>query len=181
MPAPTWGPFTGRQLTTIICVVAVTLLLPVAAWSATASHVIVDAPVAANVAQRSQFIAAGTYKTLNTGGVQLIAPPSGKGLVITTFHFSFWAGSGLTYVHMYVGNNSCVTENFPQEWVLPTAAGSIDAPISPGYVVPPGKALCAHLGGSVSVNANAEGYIVAAGDARNPSVTVEAKPEAGRR
>ena len=28
-----WGPFTGRQLTTIICVLSVMLLLPVSAWA----------------------------------------------------------------------------------------------------------------------------------------------------
>jgi len=40
----TWGPFTGRQLTTIICVLIVTVLFPVAAWAVTGSHVFITDP-----------------------------------------------------------------------------------------------------------------------------------------
>jgi hypothetical protein len=32
--ARTWGPFNGRQLTTIVCVLAVTVLFPFGAWAA---------------------------------------------------------------------------------------------------------------------------------------------------
>ena len=37
----TWGPFTGRQLTTIICVVFVTVMFPVGAWAVAGSNVFV--------------------------------------------------------------------------------------------------------------------------------------------
>jgi len=43
-PAKTWGPFTGRQLTTIICVAVVVVLFPVAAWGISTSSVFLTDP-----------------------------------------------------------------------------------------------------------------------------------------
>jgi hypothetical protein len=37
----TWGPFTGRQLTIIICTVVVTVLFPIGAWAVTGNNVFV--------------------------------------------------------------------------------------------------------------------------------------------
>ena len=49
-----WGPFTGRQLTTIICVGLVTILFPVGAWAVTGSDVFITArPPAAHAAVNS--------------------------------------------------------------------------------------------------------------------------------
>jgi len=39
-----WGPFSGGQLTTIICVVVVTVLFPVASWAASGSAVFLTDP-----------------------------------------------------------------------------------------------------------------------------------------
>lgn len=188
-PAKTWGPFTGRQLTTVICVTIVMLLLPVAAWSASASHVVVDSgkvtlasPVAANVAQRSQFISSGGYKPLDTSGTVLVTPPAGKGLVITTMHFA-WQGATTagTYVHYFVGAPStCANEQFPVEFGFATASGTENSLINPGFVVPPGKALCAHYTGTVSAFASAYGYIVAPGDVPTPHLSVGATPNSAR-
>ncbi len=47
----TWGPFNGRQLTTIICVTAVAVLFPVGAWAATASNVSILDPGGVNKAK----------------------------------------------------------------------------------------------------------------------------------
>ena len=63
-----------------------------------------------------------------------------------------------------------------------TANGTIDTPITPGYVVPPGKALCARLGGTAfSAWISAYGYIVAAGDARTQNLHTTATPNLGHR
>jgi hypothetical protein len=175
MHAPTWGPFTGRQLTTIICVTIVMILLPVAAWSATASHVIVDTPVAANVAQRSQFISTGTQKDLPNGSTsvngRLILPPTGKGLVVTMLHISYFnAVANSSAVQLFYANPADCggAQGATVEWALPSGSGSIDAPMNPGFVVPPGKALCARAGVNASVGAKAYGYVVVPGQVPTP-------------
>jgi hypothetical protein len=175
MPARTWGPFNGRQLTTMFCVTIVTLLLPVAAWSASASHVIVDTPVAANVAQRSQFISTGKEKILPgvAAGIngRLLLPPAGKGLVVTTFHAAYSdATANNSSIILFYGNpsNCTGTQYGYVEWSLPSGSGSIDAPMNPGYVVPPGKALCAVSSGGAVVGAAAYGYVVAPGQVPTP-------------
>ena len=176
-PTKTWGPFTGRQLTTIVCVIAVTLLLPVAAWSATSSHVVVhsgkitiDSPVAANVAQRSQFISSGGESLLPVSPALLLSPPSGKGLVITTLLMAFSnvsAGGGFAMIFT-ANTGACSNGVNTQEWSLPAGNGSMDAPINPGYVVPPGKVLCARSAASATMYASAYGYVVAPGTVPNP-------------
>jgi hypothetical protein len=189
MQVRTWGPFTGRQLTTMFCVTVVMVLLPVAAWGAAASHVVVDSgkitvasPVAANVAQRSQFISSGTQKLVPANGtdILLIAPPTGRGLVITSVHLNWVSNNAGAYIHVFTGSPACSLEANVLEWDLGTVAGDIDAAITPGYVVPPGKVLCAHIGGTATLYVNAFGYIVAAGDARSPQLAPAASPNAAR-
>jgi hypothetical protein len=175
--AKTWGPFTGRQISTVLCVLIVMLLLPVAAWSAAASHVILDTPVAANVGQRSQFISSGNQKLLPADGADLVVltPPSGKGLVITDVKFAYASATTGAYVHLFVGAPACGTEAVTQEYEFPAGNGNMDSPFVPGYVVPPGKVLCAHTSGTVTAFVNAYGYIVAPGDARSPLLNPAAK------
>ncbi len=44
-----WGPFNGRQLTTIVCVIAATILLPVGAWASVSfSNVAITDPGGVN-------------------------------------------------------------------------------------------------------------------------------------
>jgi hypothetical protein len=187
MQTRTWGPFTGRQLTTMFCVTIVTLLLPVAAWSASASHVVVDSgkitvasPVAANVAQRSQFVSTPGFRILPSNGVAVVilTPPAGKGLVITAVHGAWISAPMGSFLHLFVGNASCTSnELFIQDWTLAQAGGNFDSPIAPGYVVPPGKTLCAHANTEVLVNAY--GYAFAAGDVPTPHLDPAASLPAG--
>jgi hypothetical protein len=178
----TWGPFTGRQLTTIICITIVALLLPVAASSATASHVVVDSgkvtlasQAAANVAQRSQFISSDLKSVPQSGDVMILAPPAGKGLVITTFHVTAFAVSAGSSVHFFFGEpTTCALERFTYDIVFAAGYSTAHETVVPGYVVPPGKALCAHSSGTIGFYTSAYGYIVAPGDARNPQLTTGA-------
>ena len=48
----TWGPFNGRQLTTIVCVIAAAILLPVGAWASVSfSKVVITDPGGVNRAK----------------------------------------------------------------------------------------------------------------------------------
>jgi hypothetical protein len=48
----TWGPFNGRQLTTLVCVIAATILLPVGAWATVSfSNVAITDPGGVNRAK----------------------------------------------------------------------------------------------------------------------------------
>lgn len=40
----TWGPFTGRQLVTMVCVIVVAIVVPVGAWAATLTNVAITDP-----------------------------------------------------------------------------------------------------------------------------------------
>lgn len=106
-----WGPFTGRQLTTIICIGMVTILFPVGAWAAVSgSNVFVtDATsgVHAKVSSAGALSTSGAlsltptsamYHTENLGAntcdraqcTTLAKPPTGKALAITTIEIDAW-------------------------------------------------------------------------------------------
>ena len=66
----TWGPFTGRQLTTIICVAIVTVLFPVTAWGIAGSSVFVTDPhtrAHASINKAGQLAVNGTVNTVAPG------------------------------------------------------------------------------------------------------------------
>ena len=66
----TWGPFTGRQLTTIICVAIVTVLFPVTAWGIAGSSVFVTDPhtkAHASINRAGQLAVNGTVNTVAPG------------------------------------------------------------------------------------------------------------------
>jgi hypothetical protein len=83
----TWGPFSGRQLATIICVLAVTILFPFGAWAVsgsntyvtdarTGSHATVaNGALTANVAPTHNFIASSVTNAVDLNWVSLLSPP----------------------------------------------------------------------------------------------------------
>ena len=86
-----------------------------------------------------------------------------------------------TYVHIFVGApTTCGNEKFALEVIIPTAEGTENDVINPGYVEPPAKALCAHSPGTVTANVSAYGYLVASGDVPAPHARPAATSEPGR-
>lgn len=193
----TWGPFTGRQLTTIICVLIVTVLFPVAAWAVTGSHVFITDPrnghygavdTAGNVqvkvnggvdvAPPTQFVESHQI-TLVGSYLPILTAPAGKDLVVTTIDED-WSGDNLataSYAEITVANGgTCASPSFALEYFfdLPTGAGSHDFHLTPGYVVPSGKSLCALKAGTSNpeVFLGAFGYTVAKGSVAQPAVAV---------
>ena len=103
----TWGPFTGRQLSTMVCVLLVTIMLPVGAFAVTGNNVFVADPttgVQAKVNGAGQLSAAVTGSVTATPAAPsstfvhvavvdfvqgsqyqsiFIGAPAGKALVIT--------------------------------------------------------------------------------------------------
>ena len=83
-----WGPFTGGQLTTIICVIVITTLFPVGAWALTTSNVVITDRGRVN---QAIVDAAGDLSTKVTGSVSTRPANS------TPFSFVLFAPSGGAY------------------------------------------------------------------------------------
>ena len=110
MNAKGLGPFTGRQLTTIIVTLIVVVLFPVGAWAVMGSNIFVtDATSGAHAkvdsngnlqtkvssgsvnatlaAPNQQFISTVTFSDVGPKCKTLVTPPTGKAVVITAVHF----------------------------------------------------------------------------------------------
>ena len=59
-----WGPFTGRHVTTIICVGLVTILFPVGAWAVTGSNVFIT-----NASTGAHAVVTAAARSTVTGSV----------------------------------------------------------------------------------------------------------------
>ncbi len=190
----TWGPFNGRQLTTIICVGVVTVLFPVTAFAVSGSPVFlldphtrksaavdlsgnvqtkVNGGAPGNLAATSQFVQSNEL-VLASAFVPLLTP-GGKELIVTDVHLD-WFGVPVPasdpFVVLEVGDQgTCanVAVASSQVFDLPATQGFDQVKFSPGYIVPAGKALCARVettAGTAIVNGF--GYFVAAGSVAAP-------------
>src|SRR5438067_12976032 len=109
MNANRLGPFTGRQLTTIIVTLIVVVLFPLGAWAVTGSNVFVtDATSGAHAkvdsngnlqtkvssgsvnatpaAPNQQFIGTVTFSDVGPTSKTLVTPPTGNAAAITNLH-----------------------------------------------------------------------------------------------
>ena len=178
------GPFTGRQLATIIVAVVVMVMLPVGAWAVSGSNVFITDAVsgthasvnpsgALTVAQASpkNFYVHESFP--GSSWVKLATPPAGKALVITSVLFDTWAdatpglGSNIPLM-MSKTNNSCATRTNAQVADLnPAGIGGTVVPLQPGLVVPANRSLCVTNGNSsnLSVEVYAYGFLIPASSA----------------
>ena len=194
----TWGPFNGRQLTTIVCVVVAAVLLPVGAWAVSFSNVAITDPGGVN---RAKVNPAGALSAAVSGSVTannalptslfhvdanpanatwgvIAKPPAGKALVITSIvvEASQVSSPGQTNVTNIVIDTKTATCNLqenpiPVGSVTPPTVGVSTIAIPSGVVVPANRALCA---GNWGIGYLAEvmvfGYLVPAASAPvNPS------------
>jgi len=193
-----WGPFTGRQLTTIVCIGIVTVLFPVTAFAVSGSPVFV---VDAHTHKSAAVDASGNVQTKVNGGAPgnlaatsqfvesnelvvpaditpLFTPPAGKELIVTDVHLD-WFGQPAPatdpYVLLEVGDQlTCanLVVASAQLFDLPDAQDHDQAQFSPGYIVPAGKALCVRVQTtSGTAIATAFGYLVPGGSVAAPNVT----------
>ena len=193
----TWGPFTGRQLTTIICVLLVTVLFPVGAWAVASTNVFIGDPHSSNhaavgsdgslqthinggapgnLAATSQFAETGS-SGLSTLENKIYAPPAGKEFILTDLHLDWFLliPGNDPWAEIRVGNSNCtsVFESTVELFDIPNAQDHENIGFTPGYVVPAGDALCTLRGGDSNggIEASVFGYLVPSGSVGIPSVT----------
>jgi len=87
--APTLGPFTGRQLTTIICVLAVLVLFPIGAWAVSGSQVFVT------------DLHTGAHAAVNNGQLNVIGPAAAP------------PGTAYTATALFVQSGTCAPVTSP--------------------------------------------------------------------
>jgi hypothetical protein len=192
----TWGPFTGRQLTTLLCVLVVMVLFPVGAWAvsgssvfvtdaSTGAHASVDSShnlqtkvngvVTANQAPTQNFIQTGSFLlTVDTNFHPIISASASHALVITDIHLD-WTEQNLgnddsVEINLATATDCATRSSHAFEYFnLPTVNGNQDIPYATGYVVPAGKTLCAAAPqGDGNVYIRTFGYFVAANTVTSP-------------
>jgi hypothetical protein len=162
MPTKTWGPFNGRQLSTIIVALVIgVVMVPAGAWAAvTFKSVAVTDPAGVNQAKvdaagslqaadapATKFVSARLDLSGSTGSLVVAAPPAGKALVVKTIQvdttFDPAPAPGEVTV-FFVGASSCsggrIGTSAPT--VTPAGLGATVLPFDPGLAVPAGDALC---------------------------------------
>src|SRR5689334_11303330 len=169
--AKTWGPFTGRQLTTIICVAIVTVLFPVTAWGIAGSSVFVTDPhtkAHASINKAGQLAVNGTVNTVAPGAsynsvqpldqsVAGCSPvtgivPKGRVLVVTSVTVTVKSVSlGPVEADLWVGS---LCTRFAAGVSVPGQGQSQTLPLPSGLPIKPGHRLFVNLG-SQSGNATA--------------------------
>jgi hypothetical protein len=178
-----WGPFTGGQLTVMVCVIAVVALFPVGAWALAFSNVAITDPggvnqakvsaagnlnvtgsvtannaAATNLYQRTGFPNFGSY-------APVAAPPANKALVVTSLNVDVY-GSGAMAVTLYVSatDGSCAALSSALVGLFDSAAiGVTSIPIPSGLVIPANRALCARSSApAINAAVMTFGYLVAA-------------------
>ncbi len=183
-----WGPFSGAQLTTMVCVIVAAVAFPVGAWAVvTGSNVFVtDATSGAHAAVSSSgaLTVAGSVTSNNASPKSLYvnssipgatyvpaaAPPSGKALIVTSIAVdtdgpaSFGSGSHAEFV-ISAADATCGTQAPGLVgFVSPSALGVTSIAIPSGLVVPAKRALCVAADGIVAV-VTVYGYLVPAASA----------------
>jgi hypothetical protein len=180
----TWGPFTGRQLATIICVLVVALTFPFGAWAVSGSNAFITDAVSGNhasvsngalvtnVAPTHNFISSPIAEADDQSLVPLLTTPTTHANVITQVDVD-WHGMTTPTDYMMItlakvdplnpGNGPCglpSSKAFEQLY-FPNASDYRQLMFNPGFVVPGGLTLCFGFVGSGSITSRAYGYFTA--------------------
>jgi len=177
----TWGPFSGRQLTTIIVAIVVMALFPVGAWAVSGSNAIVTDAVS------------GQHASVNSTGALNVAQASPKSFfsaalsqVASSFEPVFESDAGHAYIvtsivvnvlndtalggsrDLRLGvsrtNGDCDSialvpeSNIAPIYFTPSGVGTIVESFQPGFVVPAHRALCAINSDPANVSADVFAY-----------------------
>ena len=181
-----WGPFTGRQLTTIICIALVTILFPVGAWAVTGSNVfITSASTGAHAAVSStgalsvtgsvnanQALPASTFTSFSgaaeSTGCNRVTPPvpAGKALVVTSVNVAVsfvTTGPVFVAVDAASGASPCGAIESVDESYVPGTKTSEDVQIPSGVAIKAGHAVGVFLqsaSGDAQAVVHVHGYYV---------------------
>jgi hypothetical protein len=181
-----WGPFSGGQLTTMVCVIVAAVAFPVGAWAVSGSNVFVtDATSGAHAAVSSSGAVSvtGTVTANNANAknlyenfavtsstlfVPVAQPAAGKALVITSLEFNTYAGAAQGNNLIYAVSAIDATCSFSAGvvgYVDPASNGVTSIPIPSGLVIPANRALCVADSEGLGVTATTFGYLVSASSA----------------
>ncbi len=193
MSTKTLGPFTGRQLTTIIVAVIVAVAVPTAAYGLTVGHTVVTdstthafasvtptGSLQVAAAAPSAFVQNGPSSLNTTFYVPVAVAPTGLALIVTVIHVDTFAdptpGSGQYAEFLITAAANCTGGQVGSytQLVNPGAVGEIDVPLSPGVPVPTGGTLCGLVSGAVRADVSVSGYTVPA--ASVPAAAIRAMP-----
>jgi hypothetical protein len=191
-PAPkTWGPFTGRQLTTMICVIAVTLLFPFGAWAVTGSNsfitdavsgshaTVANGALMVNVAPTHNYFESAIVNAPALSFAPIITASATHADIVTQLDFD-WQGMTpnsdfllFTLGKLSSGNPCGTLSSHTERFDFSIAADTRGFTFNPGLIVPGGTSLCfGFLGSGSQMTGRAYGYFV--------SNTVVVSPFLGR-
>jgi hypothetical protein len=199
MQQRSWGPFTGKQLTIIICTIAIVVGLPVGASAVTGNNVfLTDASSGA----RAKVSGAGSLQISGTAGVAkpdafkvytagtllgtIIAPtefpvvPHGRAFVVTSVHYT-WFGAqlgGFPGLAVFPADADCnrLDSGYAAAY-MPTEAGAGQVDFAAGLAIPAGRQLCGYKSGTTNITVSISGYAVSS--SLVPSVPVLASLREG--
>jgi hypothetical protein len=191
----TWGPFTGRQLTTIVCILGAALLLPGAAYAVDSfTNVAIEDPVSGAKASvdSTHHVVVGdgsgpltvdgavtdheaAYNTLkhwwgaSAGNCATVAAVStSRALVIKTARVNVYQPGSSTGNGYYVGLRYGPVSNPCETFVEdfnPTGAGPMPVDFGAGLALPAGDYLSVLTGGGFGAEVSAYGFTVPASQA----------------
>ena len=190
------GPFSGGQLTVIVCTVLVLLLFPVGAWALSFSNVAitdpdgvnrakvnslgqlsVKGPVTATPALPSLFVRGPITSSSGGSYTKVIAPSVGAALVVQSIHLDWVGASAGGYATLGIGNSTCAGVAALEYHDLPVARDARDFSYQPGLIIPGGKALCLSVDATgATVFPTAYGYLVPASTIPPAPATPPAPP-----
>jgi hypothetical protein len=198
MQSKNLGPFTGRQLTTIIVAFIAALMIPTGAYAVVRiTHTVIQDSVtktAAGVTPTGNLKVAVAapedffYVDTAPGAgfdTAVVSPPAGSDLVMTTIHVNVFANpspGSASSVDLFVAPNAaCNTGAGPYfEALNPGELGEQDISLGPGVNVPSGDFLCAGDFGNVQSRVAVSGYTVPAGTVAAAPVHPRPADPAGR-
>jgi hypothetical protein len=160
MTTKTWGPFNGRQLTTIIVALVIgVVMVPTGAWAVvTLKNVVINDPSGTNRAlvdgagslqtadaPATEFLSERAFFTGTSADQTVVTPRTGKALVVKTIQVNTMinpAPGPNEYIVFFVGNSSCTQAGRSNPVVTPAGLGVTVLPFDPGLAVPAGDVLC---------------------------------------
>jgi hypothetical protein len=187
----TWGPFTGRQLTTIICVIVLTIAFPFGASAVTGSSAFItdattgnhatvyNGALTTNVAPTHNFVLTAITGVVEGDFTAVLSASSSHADIVTQIDLS-WHGMTVGTDYLYitlgkvnpnaVGDGPCGSlSNKPVETMyFPNAQDLRQFMFNPGYVVPGGTSLCIGFSGAGALTARAYGYFTASTAVASP-------------
>lgn len=175
--ATSWGPFTGRQLTTIICALLLAaVMVPVGSYAASLTKVAITDPrdgdrakvdttgnlaVAGTVTARPAPVAALVRGRSGVSScTPILLPPAGKALVLTSVHINVYLNPTPGFANNVLLYDRPGCAGGLVDVVNPAGIGATPLDYGNGLAIPTTGGLFARVQGGVQAEVYANGYTV---------------------